>query len=167
MSDNRNKTNLPNSETNNPCLTVWLQHAGDGSVKEAIYDHFPCRHRGKTPLSLQSFQQCEHHQLLPGQGGIPQRAGWVAGQKRGGSYEKKCLCLRRCHSGSSWCLGGIRERGEARLTDTDEGRQTPTQSILPSHPSSPSKGKQSNKTVPETAAMPTLMPSPGPSNHLI
>lgn len=77
------------------------------------------------------------------------------------------LCLRTCHSGSSWCPGGIRYRGEARLTEKDGGRQTPTQSFLPSHPFSPSEGKQSNITVPEIAVMPVLVPSPGPSNHLI
>lgn len=125
---------------------------------------FPADKEGKTPLSLQSFQQCELGFIdnwLAMEALHSERDGWL-GRKEVVVMRRSTLCLRRCHSGSSWCLGGIRYRGEARLTETDEGRQTPTQSFLPSHPYSPSEGKQSN--VPEIAAMPTLMPSPGPSN---
>lgn len=62
---------------------------------------------------------------------------------------RSVLCLGRCHSGSSWCPGRIRYRGEATLTEKDGGHQTPTQSFLPSPPRSfslfLSQGKQFNK----------------------
>lgn len=66
--------------------------------------------------------------------------GWEGAVLRG-----SVLCLRRCHSGSSWCPGRIRYRGEATLTEKDGGHQTPTQSSLHLLSFSLSKGKQFNK----------------------
>lgn len=92
--------------------------------------------------------------------------GWVG--RRGVVLRASVFCLRRCHSGSSWCPGRIRYRGEATLTEKDGGHQTPPHNHCSLHLLSPSlRVNNSIKTVPEIAVMPTMMPSPRPSNHLI
>lgn len=60
--------------------------------------------------------------------------GWVG--RRGVVLRGSVLCLRRCHSGSSWCPSRMSYRGEATLTEEDGGHQTPTQSSLPPPPRS-------------------------------
>lgn len=90
--------------------------------------------------------------------------GWLGGS--GFVLRGSVLCFRRCRSGSSWCPDRIRYSGEATLTEKDGGHQTPTQSSLPPPPLS-LRVNNSIKSVPEIAVMPPIMPSPGPSNHLI
>lgn len=89
--------------------------------------------------------------------------GWMCGSSWGkeGGREGFVLCCRRHRSESSWCPGRIRHR-ENMMTEKDGRHQTPTPA-----PPLPLRVNTSIRLVPEIEAMPTMMPSPGLSEHLI